>query len=99
VSSVILFRHISEFLQNCNSPCISTNFYYRLDPQQYTKDLINQLIPFGTTEADWPHLSWVTGYTTDTSGLTPGPVSSLYLKMRERNRCIHRGNYFCNPVM
>eukprot|EP00761_Pharyngomonas_kirbyi_P011468 gb/GECH01011493.1/.p1 GENE.gb/GECH01011493.1/~~gb/GECH01011493.1/.p1 ORF type:complete len:611 (+),score=135.96 gb/GECH01011493.1/:1-1833(+) len=41
-------------------------------------------------EMDWPHLSWSTGHMNDTTGLTPGPVDSIYLRLLKRNRCNHR---------
>lgn len=35
-------------------------------------------------EFDWPHKSWATGFAEDING------ESIYMKMRERNRCNHR---------
>jgi len=42
------------------------------------------LLPVVLHELDWPHKSWATGITPDIKG------QSIYLKMRERNRCNHR---------
>ncbi len=41
-------------------------------------------------EFDWPHMSASTGYTNITWEIVDGPVDSVYLRLRERNRCNHR---------
>eukprot|EP00762_Andalucia_godoyi_P006458 ANDGO_02850.mRNA.1 hypothetical protein DICPUDRAFT_153563 len=41
-------------------------------------------------ELDWPHLGSYTGHTTDQTGDVPGPVDSIYLRLRQTNRCNHR---------
>mmetsp|Transcript_42450 Transcript_42450/g.107131 ORF Transcript_42450/g.107131 Transcript_42450/m.107131 type:complete len:574 (+) Transcript_42450:64-1785(+) len=47
-------------------------------------------------EVDFPYASWITGYRNDTTGqLDPyegliHPLSSVYMKLVERNRCNHR---------
>ena len=73
----------------------SASAHFRIPPQFVTADTINKetyshLIKFLELEADWPHLSTVTGFANDTTGLTPGPNSSIYKMLRQRNRCMHR---------
>jgi hypothetical protein len=52
----------------------------------------SKIIDIAEAEADWPHLSMITGFAeNDTTGLTPGPYNSVYKYMRQRNRCVHRG--------
>jgi len=41
-------------------------------------------------EIDWPHLSWSTGHMKDNTGDNLGNVDSIYLRLRNRNRCNHR---------
>jgi acyloxyacyl hydrolase len=49
------------------------------------------ILTIAESEADWPHLSWVTGYfDKDVTDLTPGPVDSIYKRMVQRNKCVHR---------
>lgn len=41
-------------------------------------------------ELDFPHTSMYTGYTNDYTGLLQVNTSSIYMAMKEINRCIHR---------
>ncbi len=46
-----------------------------------------------TNELDWPMLSAGTAYFNSTENweeVIQGPVDSMYLRFRERNRCNHR---------
>jgi acyloxyacyl hydrolase len=54
------------------------------------KTVYSHVLKLLELEADWPHLSWVTSFTEDDTSLTPGPTSSIYKKMLQRNRCVHR---------
>jgi acyloxyacyl hydrolase len=61
-----------------------------IDPK-YMDSHYKYLINMAESEMDWPHLSWVTGYfDKDITDLTPGPVNTIYKRMLQRNRCIHR---------
>jgi acyloxyacyl hydrolase len=73
----------------------SASAHFRIPPQFVTADTINKetyshFLRFASLEADWPHLSTITGFTEDTTGLVPGPTHSIYKMLKERNRCIHR---------
>lgn len=58
-----------------------------------TESTYRNLVDILLEEFDWPQMSATTGYEdTQWEGTPPGPVHSFYLKMRERNRCVHRGN-------
>jgi acyloxyacyl hydrolase len=61
------------------------------DPAYMNFESYKHILRIAETEADWPHLSWGTGYfEQDDTGLTPGPVDSIYKRMRDHNRCTHR---------
>ncbi|EFC43184.1 predicted protein [Naegleria gruberi] len=74
----------------------SLSAHFRIPPQLFepkymTADTYKQLWEIITNEADWPMLSWGTGFLNDTfSDLTPGLSSSIYKHMRNHNRCMHR---------
>ncbi len=73
----------------------SASAHFRLPEHFFLAETINQktysqLLTMLETEIDWPQLSSVTGYKNDTTGLITAPTNSIYLKLRERNRCIHR---------
>mgnify|MGYP006415442841 CR=1 FL=1 len=65
-------------------------------------DTFKDLVEIASDEVDWPMMSWATGFmnstwkgapSTDPHWLpddAPDGAHSIYLKMRERNRCIHR---------
>jgi acyloxyacyl hydrolase len=61
-------------------------------PQVFTSGA--QFATFLENEGDWPHCSWATGHELDPascpSSKYPVGPSSVYLKMRDRNRCNHR---------
>jgi len=61
-----------------------------MDPAYMNKTIYSKVFKFLELEADWPHLSWVTSFREDDTGLTPGPAHSIYKKMKERNKCVHR---------
>jgi len=51
----------------------------------------NILDPFLEDEFDWPQKNWAGGHTNNTyNGDIPGPLDSIYLRMRQRNLCNHR---------
>lgn len=54
-----------------------------LETYKHLYDLIER-------EADWPHLSWSTGFRADDTGDTPGVVDSIYMRLKANNRCNHR---------
>jgi acyloxyacyl hydrolase len=66
-----------------------------MDPAYMNSTVYSHVLNLLLLEADWPHLSWVTSFKEDDTGLTPGPSSSIYKKMLERNRCVHRGMITC----
>ena len=75
----------------------SLGAHFHLPPAWFTaKDLsievFDDLLFIAENEFDWPMLSSVTGYvnTTKWSKDIQGPMDSLYIKLRERNRCNHR---------
>ncbi|KAL0490188.1 acyloxyacyl hydrolase, partial [Acrasis kona] len=73
----------------------SAGAHFRLPPQLLEPAYINATIyssvpRIAELEADWPHLSWVTSFTEDKTGVTPGPSQSIYKKLKKRNRCNHR---------
>lgn len=49
------------------------------------------LLELALTELDWPQCSWSTGFS-NSSVCTASqlPINSIYMRMRERNRCMHR---------
>lgn len=49
-----------------------------------TLKYLELLFPTAQNEFDWPHKSWATGFLPEIEG------ESIYLKMRDRNRCNHR---------
>jgi acyloxyacyl hydrolase len=61
------------------------------DPVYMNKEHYQWILSIAENEVDWPQLSWVTGfYDKDITGLTPGPIDSIYKRMLQRNKCIHR---------
>jgi acyloxyacyl hydrolase len=73
----------------------SASAHFRLPEQLIQGPTINsktysQLWDLIANEMDFPFLSTVTAFKNDTTGLAPGPVDSIYLRLKERNRCIHR---------
>ncbi|XP_072268294.1 acyloxyacyl hydrolase [Pyxicephalus adspersus] len=56
-------------------------------PAQYSKDTFTNLALAISNEFDWPQFSMCTGFQNSTIG---GWTQSLYLKLRDRNRCNHR---------
>lgn len=88
---VIPLALISVSLSNgcCHKICMSRH----LSPcwkWQNWKWIGTLLYIYTTYKYNRPQLSWVTGFENDTTTLTPGPVSSIYIKLKERNRCVHR---------
>jgi acyloxyacyl hydrolase len=70
--------------------------HFHVPPEYIMASQINSstyrnLVDILLEEFDWPQMSATTGYEdTQWIGTPPGPVHSFYLKMRERNRCVHR---------
>jgi acyloxyacyl hydrolase len=65
-------------------------------PEQYINvtnisiDTYKHLYDLLEREADWPQLSWATGHRQDHTGDTPGNVDSIYMRLKNHNRCNHR---------
>jgi acyloxyacyl hydrolase len=70
--------------------------HFHIPPQWMTPAQINNMtyknmLDIMEDELDWPEESASTGFMNETwSGHPVGPLNSLYLKMRERNLCMHR---------
>jgi len=70
--------------------------HFHVPPEYITAADINsvtydELLTILSNEFDWPMMSSTTGYTySDWTGHPKGPVSSMYLKAVENNRCLHR---------
>lgn len=69
--------------------------HFRIPQQWATAADLNEPIlkdlPFAMeNEFDWPMLSSTTGYKNTTWDVIQGPVDSIYLRLRELNRCNHR---------
>ena len=69
--------------------------HFRIPQEWATAADLNEAIlkdlPFAVeNEFDWPMLSTATGYKNSTWDVITGPVDSLYLRLRELNRCNHR---------
>ncbi|XP_068090625.1 acyloxyacyl hydrolase [Hyperolius riggenbachi] len=58
-----------------------------LTPMQMSKDTFSNMVLAFSNELDWPQFSMFTGFQNSTIG---GLTHSLYLKLREWNRCNHR---------
>mmetsp|Transcript_7814 Transcript_7814/g.11591 ORF Transcript_7814/g.11591 Transcript_7814/m.11591 type:complete len:588 (+) Transcript_7814:41-1804(+) len=61
-------------------------------PQQWvlpnvTMADFSHIVSILENELDWPHLSMYTGYTNDTTGLTPSKTQSIYSQLLARNLC------------
>ncbi|XP_073486612.1 acyloxyacyl hydrolase [Aquarana catesbeiana] len=56
-------------------------------PAQFSKDTFSNMALTISNEFDWPQFSMGTGFENSTIG---GSTQSLYLKLRNRNRCNHR---------
>ena len=63
-----------------------------LNSTELKEEVFKDLIFILENEFDWPMLSYSTGYrnTTAWPNSISGPVTSIYLKLREINRCNHR---------
>jgi len=60
-------------------------------PADFNKSTYSHLIEELITEADWPHCSWSTAWANSTvCPHTKLTITSIYQKMLERNRCMHR---------
>lgn len=75
----------------------SATAHFSLPPTWMTAATMNNqtftnLLPVLTNEADYPMCSWATGHTNDTAQCPESklPMTSIYLKLRERNLCNHR---------
>lgn len=75
----------------------SAGAHFHIPPQwmtasQLNKDTYSDLLLILENEFDWPMLSLMTGFDTTQrwKNSIQGPMDSIYLKMRERNRCNHR---------
>lgn len=75
----------------------SATAHFRIPPNWLTaanlsKDVFADLLSVLENEADWPMLSWSTGHL-NASEFEPnifGPMTSLYSRLVEHNRCNHR---------
>lgn len=75
----------------------SATAHFRIPPNWLTASQLSaanfaQLIQVLENEADWPMLSWSTGHL-NASQFSPdimGPMTSLYSRLVEHNRCNHR---------
>ena len=54
------------------------------------QEILETLPYIAENEFDWPHMSATTGYRNVTWSVIEGPVDSVYLRLRELNRCNHR---------
>ncbi|KAJ6252490.1 acyloxyacyl hydrolase [Anaeramoeba flamelloides] len=76
----------------------SVGAHFRVPPEYFNAQqlldgaLKESLIPLLEMEFDWPHKSYGTGHDTSYNKYCPGDVKSIYLEMRNINRCNHR-NY------
>ncbi|XP_035680519.1 acyloxyacyl hydrolase-like [Branchiostoma floridae] len=74
----------------------SIGAHFHLPPQWFEAKSLNpsvfkDLIFILENEIDWPELSTATGHMNNTFGeVIKGPVDSIYMRLRERNRCNHR---------
>ena len=75
----------------------SATAHFRIPPDIFRVTQMNSatfahLLPFVEDEADWPMLSWGTGYAnvSDYSPSVTGPMISIYSRLNELNRCNHR---------
>jgi acyloxyacyl hydrolase len=58
---------------------------------QINNETFSDLLEILEDELDWPEMSSASGYMNETwVGYPVGPVDSVYLRMRERNLCMHR---------
>lgn len=70
--------------------------HFHIPPQWMTASEINNqtysdLLEILEDELDWPEMSASSGYMNETwSGHPVGPVDSMYVRLRERNLCMHR---------
>mmetsp|Transcript_19662 Transcript_19662/g.21878 ORF Transcript_19662/g.21878 Transcript_19662/m.21878 type:complete len:581 (+) Transcript_19662:15-1757(+) len=74
----------------------SAGAHFHVPPSYLTSSLINEdtykdILNIAFSEFDWPQMSAATGYEhTPWVGAPKGNVSSTYLKMLERNRCMFK---------
>ncbi|CAH1270439.1 AOAH [Branchiostoma lanceolatum] len=74
----------------------SIGAHFHLPPQWFEAKSLNpsvfkDLLFILENEIDWPELSAATGHMNNTFGeVIKGPVDSIYMRLRERNRCNHR---------
>ncbi|XP_019638281.1 PREDICTED: acyloxyacyl hydrolase-like [Branchiostoma belcheri] len=74
----------------------SIGAHFHLPPQWFEAKSLNpsvfkDLLFILENEIDWPELSTATGHVNNTFGeVIKGPVDSIYMRLRERNRCNHR---------
>lgn len=63
-----------------------------LTPKEINGDTYSNLPMIAENEFDWPMLSFMTGYASASTWAKDiqGPTQSIYLKMRDLNRCNHR---------
>ncbi|ELU17350.1 hypothetical protein CAPTEDRAFT_154594 [Capitella teleta] len=61
-----------------------------VDAELFTWESFSHLPYVLENEFDWPMMSSTTGFVNITWPISPGPVHSIYLQMKERNRCVHR---------
>ena len=55
------------------------------------REMFTNITEVVSREADWPDVSFATGYRNSTMpDLISGETDSIYLRLRERNRCNHR---------
>lgn len=74
----------------------SVGAHFHLPPQWFDATLISEKAFFHAVsiienEIDWPMMSTTTGHgTNEWPDVITGPIDSVYLRLRERNRCNHR---------
>ena len=60
-------------------------------PLEMSNEIFTNITDVVSREADWPDVSFATGFRNSTMPkLISGKTDSIYLRMRERNRCNHR---------
>ncbi|XP_055891479.1 acyloxyacyl hydrolase-like isoform X1 [Biomphalaria glabrata] len=74
----------------------SVGAHFHLPPQWFDATIISEkaftnAVMIIENEIDWPMMSTTTGYgTNEWPDVITGPVDSVYLRLRQRNRCNHR---------
>nr|XP_002121122.3 acyloxyacyl hydrolase-like [Ciona intestinalis] len=70
--------------------------HFHLPPEYFMAEVLNKdtfkdVLMLLTDEFDWPELSAITAFTSNEwPESIDGPVDSIYMKLYDRNRCIHR---------